>query len=357
MFNYKPDFIPTNFVVIGAGGTGGRLVPLLAQFLKTANWIQNPKIYVVDHDIVEEKNLVRQNFIKLDLNKAKAVVLAERYGKAFDLNIVPVVKQVQRLEKQDGQLALDNAAHADHGTVRVSLATIRNAVIVMCVDSAKARHDILSHLLSPGIGKNLLILDAGNENDFGQIVIFNDSCYVVPSAFTTRESIQKLPLKGGLLPFNADVSILPVPIAFYNDLKDLDAKSCADLDQTLAINATMATFMMGIIQNLLYDKPIPFNKVNIGLTSGAIPELMTLKSIEDAIFSTNDVRTGKTTSKVPLPRLVDPTRVLNLVALKMKEFNDGNVEEKKQENVQKKVIQNVSLLSGDGQPASDLRAR
>ncbi len=43
MYFFRPNFIPRRIVVFGCGGTGSRLVPLLAQFIKTCSWVQNPE--------------------------------------------------------------------------------------------------------------------------------------------------------------------------------------------------------------------------------------------------------------------------------------------------------------------------
>lgn len=62
MFIYKPDFIPGSIILIGAGGTGSRLMPMLAQLVRTCvrkhnplAWIENLPIYVIDDDKVEER--------------------------------------------------------------------------------------------------------------------------------------------------------------------------------------------------------------------------------------------------------------------------------------------------------------
>lgn len=267
MFLHKLTFIPTSFVVIGAGGTGGRLLPLLAQYIKTIQWIQNPRIFLIDHDTVEEKNLIRQNFIRPDIGRPKAVVLAERYSKAFDITIIPVVKKVER-----EAVLLSEVTHVELGVVKTSLATLNNAFIILCVDSAGARKDILNNLFSSNEQRNLLILDAGNENDFGQIQLFNPGYFVTGWA---QEDMKLLSVPNMGIPFNVDLPLLPYPIDFYESMIDTPTKSCAELDQTLAINALMATSMMGIIQNLIYQKPISFAKLNISLSYGSIPELIT----------------------------------------------------------------------------------
>lgn len=343
MFQYKPGFIPSSFVVIGGGGTGGRLVPLLAQFIKTVNWVENAKIYVIDHDAVEEKNLLRQNFIKLDLNKHKAVVLADRYSKAFGANIVPVVKQVDDYRTFGEEFVLDEFYSAETSrTNRLTLGNIKNAIIIMCVDSVAARHSILNHLFSDRTPRNLFIIDAGNGNDFGQVVVYNDSYYQAPgltSQYFIKEETEKLPLDtphGKLIPFDVELPIIPFPHKFYLEMADGPEKSCADLDQTLAINAAMATTIMGIVQNFIYvNKRIQFHKLNINLLHGVVAEYITFKYLVEAIYGKVDQ-----TSNIFFPRATDPTKVLDFINVEMRKFRNGQEsrnEKSSTQDVEKKV--------------------
>jgi molybdopterin/thiamine biosynthesis adenylyltransferase len=50
-------------------------------------------IYLVDDDVVEGKNLLRQNFISVDIGQYKARVLAQRYRKAYGNNVIPILNR------------------------------------------------------------------------------------------------------------------------------------------------------------------------------------------------------------------------------------------------------------------------
>ena len=69
---------PVKIVVIGAGGTGGYVIPHLYRLGYASN--RYVKIIVCDGDVVEEKNLIRQNFVGQDIGRNKAQVQAERYS-------------------------------------------------------------------------------------------------------------------------------------------------------------------------------------------------------------------------------------------------------------------------------------
>ena len=56
---YNPSTIPANYYVFGAGGTGARIVQMLAQLISSIDWVARaePVIYVFDDDVVRRKTL------------------------------------------------------------------------------------------------------------------------------------------------------------------------------------------------------------------------------------------------------------------------------------------------------------
>ena len=74
---------PVKIIVLGAGGTGGYVIPHLYRLAFGRNGYV--RIIICDGDVVEEKNLVRQNFVEQDIGHNKAKVLAERYSAAFGI--------------------------------------------------------------------------------------------------------------------------------------------------------------------------------------------------------------------------------------------------------------------------------
>ena len=79
--------------MIGAGGTGGHIAPHLYRLLYA---LERPVQFVIcDGDIVEEKNLVRQNFTKADLGLNKAQCLITRVNNFFgnDWKAVPDISR------------------------------------------------------------------------------------------------------------------------------------------------------------------------------------------------------------------------------------------------------------------------
>ena len=74
---------PVKILIIGAGGTGGYVIPHLYRIGFAAD--RPVRILVCDGDVVEGKNLIRQNFVEQDIGRNKAQVMAERYSAAFGI--------------------------------------------------------------------------------------------------------------------------------------------------------------------------------------------------------------------------------------------------------------------------------
>ncbi len=277
MFNFTPGTIPNNVFVIGAGGTGGRLIPMLSQFMRSitrgvspTGWLESPRIWLIDDDIVEQKNILRQNFIERDVNKHKAVVLAERYTKAYGVDIVPIIQRVTSASAKELHSAVDNYLFIKNNNKNASFNNIvGNSIVVICVDSVQARRDILNTFISTNMGDGhpkTFFVDAGNEDNFGQVTFFTPTLVIKRETANKERDEAELPK---LCPVSANVDYIPMNVNYYRDLVDTPAQgSCADLNQTLAINAIMATTIMGVLQNYFYRKPMSYCGISISLNGG-----------------------------------------------------------------------------------------
>ena len=152
---------PVKIVMIGAGGTGGHIAPHLYRLLYA---LERPvKFIVCDGDIVEEKNLVRQNFTEADLGLNKARVVAERYSGVFGLETSYVPDFIESAEK------LEELIKPDVRRVSVySSKTVTELVILIgAVDNNRSRqlcHEVFMK------AENLVYIDSGNGEYTGQVV-------------------------------------------------------------------------------------------------------------------------------------------------------------------------------------------
>jgi hypothetical protein len=169
--NAMPPIIATSqfrgsllVVVVGAGGNGARVVPPMMQMLRRGDHVA-----IVDHDMVEDRNLARQHFTSRDIGAPKAVVLAERYRReginvgAFQL-------------KADAKEAPSQIAHIYRGLNPAARPT--GVVVVGCVDGSAGRrgaHALMQQVPQVGVS-NAAWIDIGNEMRGGQVLL-TSSCW------------------------------------------------------------------------------------------------------------------------------------------------------------------------------------
>lgn len=213
-----------HFIVIGAGGTGGYLIPNLARQISIGNAIKTMHhLTIADADNVELSNLVRQNFIQKDVGSNKANVLASRYSGAFGMEIGTVNDYIET-KKQLSDL--------------ISLYEFSVPVIIGCVDNNKSRQ--LIYRTFSEADKPLFWIDSGNEEYHGQVVIgFN-------TAFTDKDK---------------DLFYLPSIADVYPDVmedkatKFISEMSCAEKavshPQCIATNITAANIIFNMANNLM----------------------------------------------------------------------------------------------------------
>lgn len=296
MFSKRFNIIPLNVILIGCGGTGSRVVPLITQYLSTFPEILAPTFTLIDGDDVEPKNLARQNFIQEDVGRMKAEVLAERYGEAYGVNVVAInkfynmVPEIEVTKETKPELAWNRFLEKNLREIGVTDQILQNItkrpqVIISCVDNVVARMNILMDIMCSrslsrnqwksnrfqcdGITNNVII-DAGNENTYGQVRIYNPMPVSHPrlgaasGEETKLEGIRKL--VDDLIPTTIgntiDVPFLPIPIGAYaRSLVNASVadRSCADLDQTMAVNVQMAIGIFQMFQNLAMNHPFRFH--------------------------------------------------------------------------------------------------
>ena len=213
---------PVKIVMLGAGGTGGHIAPHLYRLLFA---LERPVRFIIcDGDVVEQKNLVRQNFAPADRGENKAKVLAERYSTVFGLETeyIPAF-----IESEDELRRLLTPAIQRINCRKM----IREQVILIgAVDNNKSRQ--LCHRVFHQ-AKELIYIDSGNGEYTGQVV-----CGVCGSGKTYFPSI------GTVYP-----DVLEDTDKFPTELSCAEA-SVSD-PQSIAANITAATVVVDIIYNIL----------------------------------------------------------------------------------------------------------
>lgn len=228
-----------NVIFVGAGGTGGYLIrDAIRMFSNIPNVLARPSVVIYDDDIVEPKNIGRQNFVEADIGKHKAEVLAKRYGCAFG---VPVSYVNERFTE-----AKARAAVRTYSTLVID--TVDNKKTRVMLD--KSQVDWLS---------------IGNTEHNGQITYRS-------FGYGLNRSV---------------VTIYPDEFSEEKLQEEAEAESrisCGDnavsFPQTIAINITGAVLGLNFLYQIFYDKQISsdiifydrFNSVTeVGINESPFP--------------------------------------------------------------------------------------
>jgi PRTRC genetic system ThiF family protein len=146
---------PVEVVVVGAGGSGSHLVPMLAVLSQSLLDWGHPgglTLTLVDDDVVGPANVGRSRYFAPDIGAGKAATLITRVNLCYGTTWQAVTARVG-----DGE----------------PLDCIRRARIVIgCVDTRRARraiHEAVSH--SAGRWGSRVWLDLGNGAFDGQVIL------------------------------------------------------------------------------------------------------------------------------------------------------------------------------------------
>jgi len=250
--------------LVGCGGTGSFAAHILAQLVAWAQSVGlDLRLYFVDPDHVEEKNLVRQNFCPAEIGQAKAFTLAWRYTAAFGVRITPLVERfsVQLLERC-------RPGYSTQGTL---------TIIAGAVDNVCARRDIAAAveawLKNPNrVHDKIWWIDSGNERMNGQVLAGN--------SLEVEPALSPLGFCVGLpLPHLQEPTLLLDRVLRQaqddplRQTRDTDL-SCAELtllgEQSAMINRVMAAWLGVYLYRLLQSRDLKMMATFINLTDGAV---------------------------------------------------------------------------------------
>jgi hypothetical protein len=152
-----------NVTVVGCGGTGGFVAEGLCRILP-----ERAVLLLIDHDRVEERNLLRQNFYITDLGKYKSEALAHRLAAKFNRPVA-------------------------YSTLPISMVKGTHNIIIGCVDNGLARGSIAEIASPRGYQAQRSLsgwwVDAGNGENYGQVLVGNASAEYVEELKSHRFKI------------------------------------------------------------------------------------------------------------------------------------------------------------------------
>ena len=215
---------PVKVVMLGAGGTGGYVAPYLFRLL---HMLDRPARFIIcDGDLVEAKNLDRQNFVEADLGENKARVLSERYSAVLGMETEYVPNFIETLSEL--MTLIEPGEWETDGYPRRK---VREMVLLLgCVDNNRTRqlcHEAFKKSL------DLIYIDSVNGSYTGQVV-----CGVRKNGRTVRKPI------GGVHP-----EMLKITDRFPSEVSCAEAAQ-AD-PQSIVANVTAATAILTMVYNIL----------------------------------------------------------------------------------------------------------
>jgi molybdopterin/thiamine biosynthesis adenylyltransferase len=226
---------PVKVFMLGAGGTGGHVSPHLYRLLHT---LERPvKVIIADGDIVEEKNLVWQNFISADLGRNKAQVLAERYASAFGIEVHYIPDFIECGDRLAELTAPDRYQAGSYDYYRLENGL---TILIGAVDNNRSRQ--LCHQVFQK-ADNIIYIDSGNGEYTGQVV-----CGIRRNGRTYYKPV------GDLYP-----DILSETDKFSTELSCAEAAVSAP--QSIVANIMAATAVVSYIYNILVLGSIEVRRV------------------------------------------------------------------------------------------------
>ena len=230
--------------VVGCGGTGGFVAEGLCRILT-----DNIMLLLVDHDHVEEHNLVRQNFYKNELGMLKSEALAQRLSAKFSRRIAYITTPISMLE-------------------------LMPEIIIGCVDNGLARRDIADKVIkryaSLDNAPHGWWVDAGNGRNFGQVLIGNCPSEHIKKSFETKTEV---------------CFALPLPTEQRPDLlMELPAAlPCAEAvardEQSSTINQCMGALVLEVVRRIL-EGVCPWMQLSLDMETGTLtPTLATPENV------------------------------------------------------------------------------
>jgi PRTRC genetic system ThiF family protein len=243
-----------HIIMIGCGGTGSCLSGPLARLIRVIKegGTRSISALFIDPDVIEEKNIGRQNFCDAEIGYPKAQTLAARCNRALGLEIE----------------ALNKPFSANDIDIEYEALT----VMVGCVDNSAARREIALTLHKRGRSSppRLWWLDCGNSKDSGQVLLGStNDMKALEEALVFGESLcQHLPSPA----LQAPTLLEPRPEEIENQ-----NLSCAELAllnaQGLIVNQRVAVEAADFLTRLLLYENLERYATYFDLPSGSAKSL------------------------------------------------------------------------------------
>ena len=226
---------------VGAGGTGARAFRDFMGFAYSLRLtdFKDVKVTLVDNDVVESNNILRQPFCPDDIGRYKAEVLAERYSSAYNFDISFYTERVQEEE------ALYSILNKYFGYV---------PILVGCVDNISTRK--LFHRVFIKFASTFVWLDSGNEMISGQVIM----------GVKVGKDKTLFPCVTQLFPEILDQEDPPVRVSCSN----VPITNIKNMSQYLITNMTAATTVVNFLSLIMLEMDINTQHVNFDVSNVSV---------------------------------------------------------------------------------------
>lgn len=265
-----------HLALIGMGGTGSWLAPHIVRTAKLIQEVQGREVSVTfcDPDVVEEKNIYRQNFCCAEIGTNKAVTLAQRFGHAWGFPIVAVDQPYTHKLNALSDAIFSYEAQRD--------ATV---VLITCVDNNATRREVVKML-----GREMphcWWIDTGNVKVSGQVSVgrplLKEPSPLRLPGFTTWTPAPSTQFPGIMAEEEVEHAQTP----------DYESMSCAEIalvdEQGLSINHAIASIAGSMLMKLLVVGDLQYHCAYVSTESGTSFAYNSPRIINDYLDTVNYV--------------------------------------------------------------------
>ena len=244
----------------GTGGTGSWLVPLMVKFIRNMSLRfhsdeEEEQIkfdyFLIDDDIVEQRNILRQNFDEYDVGRKKVSAMARKYQ--------PMCESLHPIDFRPDTPTKFKKLFQGLISSKVYIRSTSIVYIFGCVDDNKPRRQIFSYIKNKGFDTGInkvpiVYFDSGNNLHNGQIVT---------SAFNLKDETSLECLLGIEKDFYESRFKNPKFFKMFPlKVEDDDDMSCAFFgDQSQTINSIAASLLFAHFQKTMINDLIPPNLI------------------------------------------------------------------------------------------------
>lgn len=225
--------IPVKILIIGAGGTGGYIIPHLYRIAYASE--RQCRVIIADGDIVEKKNLIRQNFAECDIGENKAEVMARRYSEVFGIETEYIPDFIESEEQLYNLLSVKQTYSWPYSDEPKSI-----PILIGAVDNNRSRimcNNVFNKM------NDIIYIDSGNEEFSGQVI-----CGVKRSGKVLSKPVARV-----------YPDILTDTEKFPSELSC--AQRSVSAPQTIAANVFASTAVISMLYYLLIEGELKTNRL------------------------------------------------------------------------------------------------